>query len=425
MRPARASSVRVVLAGAAIAIAGAAWLVDPLAEASFDAPKRTAVLGGAVIAALGLAWHGGVPRWRTGSREAQRIAACFALCIACWVIAAIASPYAEVAWPALRRSLLLLLLVPIGASRALDGRGGRALLGLFAIACASNALLSLAQLAGLHLPFEVAQAGGRLGSGALLGNEGYVAIACAMLGATGAAIALCTSGRGARVCGAAALLLAIATIAANRQATAAVALLVAIGVVAAVRCGARRIAGGALVLVAVLAASAVVPRLRAVTWQQAPLGIDAYQRLTTYRLGAWAAALDMAATRPWTGHGPGSFGAQQQRHRFQVEIAARTRLVHPLGATFTQAHGDYLQLAAEAGWPALLFALAGLAALLRGLLRLARGAADVERAVLLAVLCTGTVAALAWFPLQIPLTASVLLLAAGRAWRLLAGEAAA
>jgi O-antigen ligase len=414
---------RLVLAGAAIAIAGSAWLVDPFAEAAFDAPKRAAVLGGAALGALGLARDDAAPHWRRWSRGARAIAACLLLLVGWWFVAALASPHADVAWPAFRRSLLFLLLLPIGASRALDGRGGRLLLGLFALACASNALLSLAQFGGLELPFEVAQIGGRFKTGALLGNEGYVSLACAMLGAAGAAIAACATQPRARVLGAAALAVAIATIAANRQATSAAALLVAAVVVVALRCDARRFVVLVFAALALVATSALVPPLRAASWERLPLGVDGYQRLTTYRLGAWAAALDMAAARPWTGYGPGTYGAEQQVHRFDVEIATRARFVHPLGATFVYAHEDWLQLAAEAGWPALLLALAAAGALLHGLLRLARGAADVERAVLLALLATGMVAALAWFPMQIPLTASALLLATGRAWRLLAGEA--
>ena len=410
----------VVVWASAAAIAGAAWLVDPFAEAAFDAPKRGAVLAGAAVAALALAWNAGMPNWRRWSRSAWIVAASLAL-LALWLlVATLASPHADLAWPALRRTSLFVLLIPIGASRAFDGRGGRLVFGMFALATATNALISLLQFAGLPLPFEVTQIGGRFKTGALLGNEGYVALACAMLGAAGVAIAVGSGRQSARVLGALLLVVAIAAIAANRQATSAAALLAASVVVVAVRWRARRVATAVFALLALVATSAAVPPLRALTWAQAPLGVEGYQQLTTYRLGAWAAALDMAATRPWTGYGPGAFGAEQQVHRFAVEIATRARFVHPLGATFVYAHEDYLQLAAEAGWPALLLALAALVATLQGLIRLAPAPGDTECGVLLGVLTTGAVAALAWFPMQIPLTAAVLLLAAGRAWRLVA-----
>lgn len=408
-----------------LAVAGAAWLVDPFAEAAFDAPKRGVVLVAAVLAALGLARDARLPDWQGWSRGARVIAASLALLVLWLLLATIVSPQAELAWPALRRCLLFLLLIPIGASRVFDGREGRVLFGVFVLACVSNALISLAQFAGLGLPFAVAQIGGRFETGALLGNEGYVALACALLGAAAGALVACATRPRTRVLGIGLLVVAIATIAANRQATSAAALLVAAAVVVAVRCGATRVATIVLAAIALVAISAAVPTLRAASWQRLPLAVDDYQRLTTYRLGAWVAALDMAATRPWTGYGPGTFGAEQQTHRFAVEIATRTRYVQPYGATFVQAHEDYLQLAAEAGWPALTCALVALVTMLRGLLRLARAPADIERAVLLGLLVTGAVAALAWFPLQIPLTASVLLLAAGRAWRLIADGGAA
>lgn len=410
---------RMVRRGAAAAVLGSAWLVDPFAEAAFDAPKRAAVLVGVALALLGLAWDAERPGWRRWPPAARVVAASLVLLAAWLVIAASASPHAQLAWPALRRGALFALLIPIGAARAFDGGGGRALFVACALACASNAAISLLQFAGLRLPLDVAQLGGRFQTGALLGNEGYVALACALLGTAGIAIALGTASRRARGFGIAIAAVAIAAIAANRQATSAVALLGAAVVIVAIRCNARRIAAAVFVAFALVALSAAIPALRAATWAHAPFGVEDYQRLTTYRLGAWAAALDMAAARPWIGYGPGTYAAEQQAHRFAAEIAQHTRLVHPLGANFTYAHSDYLQLAAEAGWPALLFALAALAATLGGLLRLRRGA-DVERAVLVAVLATGAIAALAWFPMQIPLTAAILLLAAGRAWRLIA-----
>lgn len=413
---------RFVWWGAAAALLGSAWLVDPFAEAAYDAPKRSCVLFGAALAALGLAWSGAFPDWRRWSRSACVIAACLASLVAWLLLATLVSPHAELAWPALRRGLLFLLLIPIGGSATFDGRGGRTLFVVFVIAVGSNALISLLQAVGLELPFDVAQIGGRFRTGALLGNEGYVALASALLGAAGVAIALGSTARRARWLGAALVAVAIAAIAANRQATSAVALLVAAVIIIAIRCNARRIAALVFGAVALVAVSAVVPPLRAATWAQAPVGVEAYQRLTTWRLGAWVAALDMAASKPWTGYGPGTFGAEQQTHRFARELALRERFVQPLGASFVYAHEDYLQLAAEAGWPALLLTLAALSLTMGALMRPLRTPMDVERGVLLAILSTGAIASLAWFPMQIPLTAAALLLATGRAWRLIAGE---
>ena len=127
----------------------------------------------------------------------------------------------------------------------------------------------------------------------------------------------------------------------------------------------------------------------------------------------------MVATRPLTGYGLGSFAAEQQTHRLAAELALQQRRATDRSVSFMRR--DYLQLAAEAGIPALLLVLGAAGATLTGLAT-HRPAADIERLVVLALLTCGAVAALTWFPLQIPFTAIALLLAIGRAWRIVADE---
>jgi hypothetical protein len=146
--------------------------------------------------------------------------------------------------------------------------------------------------------------------------------------------------------------------------------------------------------------------------------------LTTYRLGPWAAALEMIRERPLVGFGPGTFGAEFMAHRLAAEERWGERLTIPLlTSSFGETHSEYLQAAADAGLPAALAAVVALAALLLPLARAARDRGDEERraeaVVLVAVLVAGAVAALTWFPLQLPVTAVPLLLVAGRGWRLL------
>ena len=45
---------------------------------------------------------------------------------------------------------------------------------------------------------------------------------------------------------------------------------------------------------------------------------------------AWSAAVEMARERPWTGFGPGTYGAEFVPHRLRAEIALRRKLVNPL-----------------------------------------------------------------------------------------------
>ncbi|HYR46496.1 MAG TPA: O-antigen ligase family protein, partial [Thermoanaerobaculia bacterium] len=150
-----------------------------------------------------------------------------------------------------------------------------------------------------------------------------------------------------------------------------------------------------------------------------------WDQLITYRLGPWATAVAMARERPLTGWGPGTFGAEYVRHRLKVEIATRTRLTNPLlTSSYGEAHSDLLQPFAEGGIPFGLALAAAAALLLAGLSRAVRrldASARPEAILLLAFLCAGAVAALTWFPLQRPITAAPLLLAAGRAWRISGG----
>jgi O-antigen ligase len=129
----------------------------------------------------------------------------------------------------------------------------------------------------------------------------------------------------------------------------------------------------------------------------------------------------MVRERPLTGFGPGTFAAEYAPHRVAAEVRLRRRLVHPkVTSSYAEAHSEPLQAAAEVGVP-------GAAAAIGALLFLfwnARPAVSsdskdrAEAVVLLALLSAGAVAALLWFPLQRPVTALPLLLAAGRLWRL-------
>jgi O-antigen ligase len=142
-------------------------------------------------------------------------------------------------------------------------------------------------------------------------------------------------------------------------------------------------------------------------------------------MGPWSAALEMARERPLLGFGPGTFGAEFVPHRLKAEIRARRRFVNPLvTSSYGEAHSEPLQAVAEGGLAGLA-AVAAAVALLAAVGRTARGggAGSAEAALLLAILVAGAVASLTWFPLQRPVSAVPLLLAAGRGWRLSAESA--
>lgn len=422
-----------LVASLIVALLGTAWLVDPLAQAGFDAPKRLIAVIAASVAVAALLWRADPRALRDGFRgccvlaPAPRLALIAVLAaLGGLLLATLMAQRPAASAPALRLALLFALFLPLGASRALEGDGGRRVLIAALLAAAVNAAISLLQSAGLDLPFAISQVGGRYPTGALLGNEAYVALSSALMAAAGFALGLSGLTARRRCAGWVLLVLGIAVMLVNRQRTSLIAVFAAVAVLASLRWRVLRWAPCAgVVLVLLLGVCAAVPALRAQTWTRLPVSVETWQQLTTYRLGAWAAAVEMIATEPWSGYGPGSYANESQVQRFAAEIALRRRLPPPPPATtFVQAHQEYLQIAAEAGLPVLAAVLAALGGLFSGLLRLARSAsatpAGSEAPLLLGVITAGAVAALAWFPLQIPFTAVVLLLACGRAWRLLA-----
>lgn len=408
-----------------MALLSTALLLDPLAEAGFDAPKRLGALLAVVIASAAMVWDWRRPAWQAWSRQARWIAVLALLGLLGCVVSAFASPHPEQAWNGLRTLVLFSLFVPLGGSALLAGPFGGRLLRIAIFAVGFNALLSLLQAAGLKLPIEIAKLGGRLPTGALLGNEGYVALACALMSAACLAFALNVPDRRQRLYALACCVLGIVAIAVNQQLTSAIALGAAALAIAAVRWRVRYLVPLGAALVALAMAAAVAPPIRALTWGALPVGgAEGYQRLTTYRLGAWVSALEMISNRPLAGYGPGTYAAEAHTQRMAAEIRLRQRLGPPVNAgAFGFAHQDYLQFAAETGIPSLLAILGALGMLVAGLLGLARSPGPAEPLALLGVLIAGAVAALAWFPMQIPLTAVLLLLACGRAWRLIADQA--
>ena len=411
----------------AVALLGAAFLLDPFAEAAFDAPKRFVVLLAAAVGGAALVWQCRGFDWRRWSTSARWIAAFAVAGVAGLVVATLASPHPEVAWPALRTLALVGLFIPLGASNIIGRPLRRRLLWTAGLATAVNALLSLLQAGGVKLPLNIARLGGRLPTGALLGNEGYVALACALMAAACLAFALNNAERRQRRLALGGVAVGVMTIAANEQITSAVALGAAALAIIAVRWNARWVIWLGTGLVLAGATAAVLPSVRGMTWSVLPVGgVEGYQRLTTYRIGAWAAAAEMALARPLAGYGPGTYAAQAQTQRLAAELRLRERLPPAANAAaFVHAHQDYLQLAAEAGIPTLLAFLAALGTMIVSLLRLAHSPGDPEPLALLGVLSAGAVAALAWFPMQIPFTAVVLLVACGRAWRVIAEQGGA
>jgi O-antigen ligase len=416
----------------AAALAAAALLVDPRAEASFDAPKRLVALC-AIAASFAAAFLFGRSRvsaaslWRSATLLPRAVLVLAACALAGALGAALASPRRPMSLGAARTIFVFALLIPLGASRVL-ARYGRPLLAVFLGLAAVNAGISLLQRCGIFQPFAIEATGSREMTGALVGNVGYLALALALAASAALAVSLETRSPGLRIASAAALLLFLADLVVNQNVTSLTALAAGTAALAATRIGRRAILPAALLLVLVaLGLWSDRPARTRVTEIVGAARAGDWDRLLTYRLGPWSAAIEMFRERPLIGFGPGTFGAEFVPHRLKAELSARRRFVNPLvTSSYSEAHSEPLQALAEGGFAG----LAGIAAsvlLLAALWRTARAneARSAEAALLLAVLAAGAVAALTWFPLQRPISSIPLLLAAGRGWRLVAVRASA
>lgn len=415
----------VAVAALVALILGTSLLVDPTAYASFDAPKRLIALCGVSLAALAVFGLGARPR--TGRPTwadvpaAPRIALLAAVGALLWAsLSAAISPDRAVALDSLRTILGFCLLLPLGAC-ALVARRRNLLLAALIAAATVNAALSLLQSRGTSL-FRLQTYGTRNATGALAGNVGYLALSLAFAAVLALGILVASRRTRTRILALAALLLFLAGLFVNRNLTALVALVVGGFLFLILYFGRRSLLPVLAVIVAFGLASLLVAPLRQRVGDAVQMvrGGD-WDRLTTYRTGAWAAALEMTRERPLAGFGPGTYTAEFTPHRLKAEIRTRRRYVNPLlTSSYSEAHCDYLQAFAETGVPGGLTALVAVGALFAAVGRSAArpGPNRTEAAILAGLLAAGAAAALTWFPLQRPISAAPLLLAAGRSWRI-------
>src|SRR6266508_3258131 len=411
----------IAAAALALALVCAGLAVDSGADAAFEAPKRLTTLvavGIAALAAFGFSrWTNPFPP-RPAGRLRSAALLLFVFCCTAAVVSALSSPRRVGALDATR-----VLLLPLGASRVLE-KHGTLLLSVFLVVAAVNTGVSVLQARDIYRPFALVTPGSREATGAFVGNPGSFALALALAAVSCLGVLLWSVRTGLRASAALGALVFVAGLLVNRNLTSWTALVAGTLILLVCRYGRRAAPGIAALLLLVGAGVLAYRPLR----QRAAETISAlrdrdWDRLFTYRLGAWSAAVEMARERPWAGFGPGTFGAEFVPHRLRAEIALRAKLVNPLvTSSYGEAHCDYLQPFAEEGVPAGTAVLAAVVLLFWGLVRATRRrdptAVRAETVFLLAFLGAGAVAALTWFPLQRPISAVPLLLAVGRAWKI-------
>ncbi len=399
--------------------------MDAGAGAAFDAPKRLiALCGTALAAAVAIAAgrrRAGAVGLAPGEGPLSRRAALFLTAAALFValVNAALSARQAVSLDAMRSIALFALLLPLGASETI-APGRSVLAGAFLAATGVNAAVSVLQSRRLYQPFAIETFGNRQETGAFAGNVGYLAITLALAAVLAFGILLTARSAPARLAAGTGLALFAIGLLVNRNVTALTAALAGTTALLIVRFRRRAVVPiAAAVLLGAVAVAGYAPlRLRARELVRAARVGD-WDALVSYRGGPWAAALEMTREKPLTGFGPGTFGAEYVPHRLAAEIRWRHRFVSPLlTSSYAEAHCDYLQVFCDAGAVAGVLVLAATICLLCAVGQAAWRRRDPETIVLLAVLAAGAAAALTWFPLQRPVTAVPLLVAAGRAWRI-------
>jgi O-antigen ligase len=415
----------------ALVLAGTALVVDTEAAAAFDAPKRLiALVGIALAAAVTFAFPRPSDADPGPSLFARPPARRLALGLAAGTLAlafvsALASPRRSVALDAMRSIALFAMLLPLGASRTV-AKFGRWLAGAFLTATAINAVVSILESRDLFHPFPLETFGSRQETGAYAGNVGYLALALALAAVLALGLVLTQRRPAARLAAGLAAVLFAAALLVNRNLTALTAALAGVAVLLVVLHRRRAILPmAAAVVAAAVAVAAYAPLRQRAHELVAAARTGNWDAIVSFRGGAWAAAGEMARERPWLGYGPGTFGAEYVPHRLAAEIRAHRRFVAPLmTSSYAESHCDYLQVFSDAGVPAGLAAVGAVAGLFAALGATAWRRGSAEAALLFAVLAAGATGALTWFPLQRPVTAVPLMLAAGRAWRISADEGA-
>lgn len=153
----------------------------------------------------------------------------------------------------------------------------------------------------------------------------------------------------------------------------------------------------AILVVAILAGTAVTPVRSRVERVATALRQGDLNTVLTGRLDGWRVAAALVGTHPWTGVGQGGYVAEYASTKLQLVERGVTFHREQTQVMFDTPHNEYLSVAAEQGWPGLVALAWGI-----GVLGLAacRQRGDA-RALAVSSLAALGVLALAWFPMHV------------------------
>jgi O-antigen ligase len=229
------------------------------------------------------------------------------------------------------------------------------LLDLTLVPAVPLAVLGILQAHRIWTPlgFAVDTGGGRLETTSLAGNPGDLA-ALLVLPCLLAQARLATSPRRMRWALLAALL--VYGIAVTQTLTSLAALAVGSVLLWALLLPRRRVLVAAVVGVVVLAAAlAVVPGLRdrVLGWRH-QLELGGFNQLLSGRLDGWRVAGELLADHPLTGVGHGAYRAGFGAAKLELVARGETFYLAHVNPSFSNAHNEYLEVAADLGWPGVL-----------------------------------------------------------------------
>jgi O-antigen ligase len=390
-------------------LAAAALALPPLVVASgavdpFRLPQRMAAEWLALASLVPLALAGGWGAASPGPRAWRRHPAMLA--VAPLLLVASASLATSAHRLHVADALIDLWIgaaVLVGWSAALATPRLRRLLDVVSLGAVPLAAIAVLQLHDLWRPviFAVDPIGERLEITSLAGNPGDLA-AFLVLPALVAQANLRSPGRG-RWGWLAVLGLLLYALAATRTLTSLAALVAGSAVLWLLALPPRRaIAGtaGALAALALLLALAPPLRQRVVEqrWQWEIGGMDS---LLSGRLDGWRVAARLLRDHPLAGVGHGAFRAEFARTKLAMAAEGETFYTGHLSPSFANVHNEYLEVAADLGWPGLLVLAwgVGVAGVAAGRARRPAGRGPVALA--WAGMVGLGVLALAYFPLRL------------------------